>query len=92
MGPEFYRVRAAEAMRKAHADLFNSHIYREIACCYEGSPPTAMSCRTLISPHAALQDRVAPGTNSNVTSDEVMSGCASEPVAAHLLQSNPTVR
>jgi hypothetical protein len=35
MGPEFYRVRAAEAMRKAHADLFNSHIYREIACCYE---------------------------------------------------------
>jgi hypothetical protein len=35
MGPEFYRARAAEAMRKARADLFNSHIYREIACCYE---------------------------------------------------------
>jgi hypothetical protein len=35
MGPEFYRARAADAMRKARADLFNSHIYREIACCYE---------------------------------------------------------
>jgi hypothetical protein len=35
MGPEFYRARAAEVMRKARADLFNSHIYREIACCYE---------------------------------------------------------
>jgi hypothetical protein len=35
MGPEFYRARAAEAMRKARADLYNSQIYREIACCYE---------------------------------------------------------
>jgi hypothetical protein len=35
VGPEFYRARAAEAMRKAHTDLFNRHIYREIACCYE---------------------------------------------------------
>ena len=23
------------ARRKARADLFNSHIYREVACCYE---------------------------------------------------------
>jgi hypothetical protein len=35
MGPEFYKSKAAEAMRRARADLFNSHIYREIACCYE---------------------------------------------------------
>jgi hypothetical protein len=35
MDPEYYRARAAEATRKARADLFNSHIYREIACCYE---------------------------------------------------------
>jgi hypothetical protein len=35
MDAEFYRARAAEATRKAQADLFNSHIYREIASCYE---------------------------------------------------------
>jgi hypothetical protein len=58
----------------------------------KGSPPTAMSCRTLILPQAALQDRAAPGTNSNVTPNEVMSGCASEPVAAHLERSNPTAQ
>jgi hypothetical protein len=32
---EYYKARAAEATRKARADLFNSHTYREIACCYE---------------------------------------------------------
>jgi hypothetical protein len=35
MDLEYYRARAAEATRKASADLFNSHTYREIACCYE---------------------------------------------------------
>jgi hypothetical protein len=35
MDREYYRARAAEATRKARADLFNSHTYREIACCYE---------------------------------------------------------
>jgi len=35
MDPDYYRERAAEATRKARADLFNSHIYREVACCYE---------------------------------------------------------
>jgi hypothetical protein len=35
MGREFYKSKAAEAMRRASDDLFNSHIYREIACCYE---------------------------------------------------------
>jgi hypothetical protein len=35
MNPEYYRARAAEATRKARADLFNSHTYRDVACCYE---------------------------------------------------------
>jgi hypothetical protein len=35
MDPEYYRARAAEATRRARADLFNSHTYREIARCYE---------------------------------------------------------
>jgi hypothetical protein len=60
MGAEFYRARAAEAMRKARADLFNSHIYREIAYCYERLAADGNE-RTL--PEEALQDRAA-GTNS----------------------------
>ena len=35
MGAGYYRAKAAEATRKARADLFNSQTYREIACCYE---------------------------------------------------------
>jgi hypothetical protein len=35
MDPECYRARAAGATRKAGANLFNSHTYRESACCYE---------------------------------------------------------
>jgi hypothetical protein len=31
----YYRARAAEATRKARAELLNSHIYHEVARCYE---------------------------------------------------------
>ena len=68
MGPEFYRARAAEAMRKARADLFNSHIYREIACCYErlaaGSDETVklLFCKLLFCQRQRRKIGRAPAT------------------------------
>jgi hypothetical protein len=76
-------------MRKARADLFNSHIYREIACCYEGLAADSDESSNSYFARGSAADWAAPETNSRAPLNKGLSAGASEPVAAHLGEAIP---